>query len=87
MGHSTPRSVVAYTLQMFAEATPKVCSSFTNVKKWASAVGYAIDKILGLTSEMLTDTKVTAKGFEDWGGIWSVDITAITSSCLNSLFR
>ena len=65
LGHRKPRSVVAYTSQMFAEATPKVCSSFTNVKKWASAAGYAIDKILGLTNEMVTDSKVTAKGFED----------------------
>ena len=42
---------------MFAEATPEVSSSFTNVKKWASAAGYTIDKILGLTSEIVTDGK------------------------------
>ena len=52
-----PRGVVACTSQMFAEATPELSFSFINVKKWASAGGYAIDNILGLTSEMVTDGK------------------------------
>ena len=55
-GHRKPRSV-AYTSQMFAETTPEASSSLTNVKKWASAAGYAIDKILGLTSDMVTEEK------------------------------
>ena len=55
LGHGEPtRSVVAHTSQMFAETTPKVSSSLTNVKKCA---GYAIDKILGLAGEMVTDGK------------------------------
>ena len=55
-GHRKPRSVVAYTSQTFAETTPEVSSSLTNEKKWASAAaGYAINKILGLTSDMVTD--------------------------------
>ena len=57
LGHRKPGSVVAYTSQMFAETTPEVSSSLTNVKKWASAAGYAIEKILGLTSEMVIDGK------------------------------
>ena len=35
-----------YTSQMFAGTTSEVSSSLTNVKKWASAAGYAMDKIL-----------------------------------------
>ena len=42
LGHRTPRSVVAYSSQMFAEATPEVSSSLTSVKNWASAPGYGI---------------------------------------------
>ena len=53
LGHRKPRSVVAYSSQMFAEATPEVSSNLTSVKKWASAPGYGIDKILGMTSEMV----------------------------------
>ena len=55
LGQRTPRSVVAYSSQMFAEATPEVSSSLTGVKnsKWVSAAGYGIDKILGMTSEMV----------------------------------
>lgn len=56
-GHRKPRSVVAYASQMFAETTSEVSSGLTNVKKWASAAGYAINKILGLTSDMVTDGK------------------------------
>ena len=32
LGHRKPRSVVAYSSQMFAEATPEVSSSLTSVK-------------------------------------------------------
>ena len=53
LGHRIPRSVVSYSSQMFAEATPEVSSNLTGVKKWASAPGYGIDKILGMTSEMV----------------------------------
>ena len=53
----TPPQVVACTLQMFAKTSPEVSSNLTNVKKWASAAGYPIDKILGLISEMVTDGK------------------------------
>ena len=42
---------------MFAKTSPEVSSNLTNVKKWASAAGYSIDKILGLISEMVTDDK------------------------------
>ena len=41
---------------MFAEATPEVSSSLTSVKKWASAAGYGIDKILGMTSARMVLT-------------------------------
>ena len=53
LGQRTPRSVAAYSSQMFAEATPEVSSSLTSVKKWTSAAGYGIDKVLGMTSEMV----------------------------------
>ena len=53
----TPPQVVACTLQMFAKTSPEVSSNLTNVKKWASAAGYPIDRILGLISEMVTDGK------------------------------
>ena len=46
--HRKLRSVVAraYTSQTFAKTTPEVSFSFTNVKNWASAAGYAaINKI------------------------------------------
>ena len=46
--------ISSYTSQMFAETTPEVSSSLTNVKKCA---GYAIDKTLGLAGEMVTDGK------------------------------
>ena len=42
---------------MFAKTSPEDSSNLTNVKKWASAAGYPIDKILGLISEMVTDGK------------------------------
>lgn len=56
-GHRTPRIDVAYTSQMLAETTPEVSSNLTNKKKWASATGYTIDKILGRASEIVTDGK------------------------------
>ena len=45
--HRKLRSVVAhaYTSQTFAKTTPEVSFSFINVKNWASAAGYAINKI------------------------------------------
>ena len=45
--HRKLRSVVAraYTSQTFAKTTPEVSFSFTNVKNWASAAGYAVNKI------------------------------------------
>ena len=42
---------------MLAETTPEVSSNLTNKKKWASATGYTIDKILGRASEIVTDGK------------------------------
>ena len=56
-GHRTPRSAVAYTSQILAETTLEVSSHLTNKKQWASATGYAIDKMLGLASEIVTDGK------------------------------
>lgn len=41
---------------MFAKASPEVSSSHTNVK-WASAAGYARDKVPGPAGEMVTDGK------------------------------
>ena len=45
--HRKLRSVVAHahTSQTFAKTTPEVSFSFTNVKNWASAAGYAVNKI------------------------------------------
>ena len=42
----TQESYCVY-FEMFAGTTSEVSSSLTNMKKWASAVGYAMDKILG----------------------------------------
>lgn len=44
---------------MFATTTPKASSSSTNVKKRPSAVGYSVNKILGLAGEIVTDRKGT----------------------------
>ena len=67
LGHRPHRSVVAYTSQMFAETTSEVPSILNSVKKWASAAGYAIDKILGLAGEMVTDgyERLKASHFSD----------------------
>ena len=49
--HRKLRNVVthAYTSQTFAKTTPEVSFSFTNVKNWASAAGYAaVNKIFRL---------------------------------------
>ena len=58
--HRKPRSVIVYTSQMFAGTTSEVSSSLTNVKKWASAAGYAMDKILdGQDSRISLDSPRT----------------------------
>lgn len=44
---------------MFAKTTPKASSSSTNVKKRPSAVGYLVNKILGLAGEIVMDRKGT----------------------------
>ena len=46
---------------MFVETTPDVSSSFTNVKKRASAAGYAVNKILRLAGKIVTDGKETLR--------------------------
>ena len=60
LGHRKPRSAVACTSQVFAKTTPKASSGFSNVKR-ALTAGYAVNKILRLAREMVTDGKETLR--------------------------
>ena len=46
--HRTPRSVVAYALQMLAKSPPETPPSFTDVDVGASVERYAVHKICNM---------------------------------------